>query len=70
LIDDSPFIAQHTTNLLSEFNRNALGPVYATGSLVTQYATPFQLDVTSGDSYFSENNFLPVGGIPITFTQY
>ena len=31
-IDLSPYNASHTPNLLSDFNRNALGPVYASVS--------------------------------------
>ncbi len=69
-IDPSPQKAQHTSNLFSTFNRIALGPVYATGSLVTQNATAFRINVSNGDYFFSENQFLPSGGSGITFTQY
>ena len=69
-IDVTPYNARHTSNLLSTFNRNALGPIYATGSIVTENATPYFLDVSSGNYYFSENNFLPSGGEGIKFTEY
>ena len=69
-IDATPYNSSHTSNLLSTFNRNALGPIYATGSLVTQNATPYHLNISAGDYYFSENNFLPSGGTNVTFTQY
>lgn len=69
-IDESPQRADHTSNLFSTFNRTALGPVYASGSLVTQNATPFKINVSSGDYFFSENEFSPSGGSGITFTQY
>jgi hypothetical protein len=69
-IDQSPQKAQHTSNLFSTFNRTALGPVYATGSLVTQNATAFKINVSGGNYFFSENQFTPSGGSGITFTQY
>jgi hypothetical protein len=69
-IDLSPYNAKHTSNLLSDFNRNALGPVYASGSIVTQNVTPFHLNISQGNYYFSENNFLPTGGTDVNFVQY
>lgn len=69
-IDQSPYNASHTSNLLSTFNRNALGPVYATGSIVTENASKFRLNVSQGQYYFSENEFSPSGGTGISFTQY
>jgi hypothetical protein len=70
LIDQSPYNAQHTANLLSSFNRQALGPVFSTGSIVTTGTTAFTLDVSTGNYWLSENNFLPTGGTSINFTQY
>jgi hypothetical protein len=70
LIDQSPWNAEHTANRLSKFNREALGPVFAEGSIVTENVTPFKLDVTQGSYYFSENNFLPAGTSSINLTQY
>ncbi len=69
-IDVTPYNANHSSNLLSTFNRDALGPIYATGSLVTENATPYHLNISSGDYYFSENNFKPSGGTDINFIQY
>jgi hypothetical protein len=69
-IDQSPWNAEHTANALSKFNREALGPVFAEGSIVSEDAIPFRLDVTQGNYYFSENNFLPVGTSSINLTQY
>jgi hypothetical protein len=69
-IDASPSKANHTSNLFSELNRKALGPIYVTGSIVTENVTPFHLNVTSGDYFFSENEFLPSGGTNISFIQY
>jgi hypothetical protein len=69
-IDASPFNASHTSNGLSLFNRDALGPVYSSGSIVTQNTTPFHLNISSGSYYFSENNFTPTGGTNVNFSQY
>jgi len=69
-IDLSPLNASHTSNLFSTFNRTALGPVYSSGSLVTQNAVAFKINVSGGDYFFSENQFTPSGGSGITFTQY
>ena len=69
-IDQSPFDGEHMSNKLSKFNREALGPVFAEGSIVTEDVTPFKLDVTQGSYYLSENNFLPAGTSSINLTQY
>jgi hypothetical protein len=70
LIDQVPYNGEHMSNKLSTFNREALGPVYAAGSTVTEDATPFKLDVTAGTYFFSENKFTPVGTSSINLTQY
>ena len=70
LIDNSPYFAAHMSNALSKFNRNALGPVFADGCIISEDVTPFQLDVTAGIYYFGENEYDPTGGNAITFTQY
>jgi hypothetical protein len=69
-IEQSAYDANHTGTLLSSFNRNGLGSIYAEGSIVTQNTTPFQIDITQGSYYFSENNYIPTGGTGVTFTQY
>jgi hypothetical protein len=69
-IDSSPYIASHTSNLFSDFNRSALGPIYSTGSIVTENVTPYHLNISSGDYYYSENNFKPSGGTDVSFVQY
>ena len=69
-IDVTPYNSSHTSNLLSTFNRNALGPIYAIGSIVTENATPYHLNISAGDYYYSENNFKPSGGTDVSFTQY
>ena len=69
-IDLSPFDAEHTSNKYNNLFSNALGPIYANGSIVTEGSTAFTLDVSAGEYYFSTNEFIPTGGTPITFSQY
>ena len=69
-IDQSSHNAAHTANLLSNFNREALGPVYANGSIVTENVVPKKLNVTAGSYYFSENNFTTSGTSSINLNQY
>jgi len=69
-IDPTQYVASHMPNLLSDFNREALGSVYESGSIVTENATPFKLNVTAGSYYFSENHFTPSGTSSINLNQY
>jgi hypothetical protein len=69
LIDRSFIDAEHTTNKLITFNRKALGSIYERGSLVTEGAT-FSLNVTRGSYYFGSKNYMPDGGLGITFSQF
>lgn len=69
-IDSSPMNADHTSNRYGNLFRNALGPIYVSGSIVVQNTTPFKLNVTSGEYYYSTNQYLPSGGSGFTFTQY
>jgi hypothetical protein len=70
LIDASPLNANHTSNEYSSIFRNAIGPIYSKGSIVTENLTPYNLDVTGGDYFYSTNEFFPDGGNGITFTMY
>jgi len=69
-IDLSPSHSDHTSNRFGNLFREALGPIYALGSIVNENATPFKLDVTSGEYYYSTSEYLPSGGTQISFTQY
>ncbi len=69
-IDQTPYDGAHMSNKLSKFNRDALGPVFAQGSTVSENVTPFKLDVTAGSYFFSENNFQPSGTSSINLNQY
>ena len=69
-IDLSPVHSDHTSNRYGSLFRNAMGPIYSEGSIVTENVTPFNLDITSGDYYYASNEFTPSGGTGITFIQY
>ena len=67
-IDQSPRNASHTANLLTTFNRTALGPVYAQGSIATINGR--SIDLSSGIYFFGENQFNPTGGTQISMRRY
>jgi hypothetical protein len=69
LIDRSFIDAEHISNKLITFNRKALGSIYERGSIVTERAT-FSLDVSRGSYYFGSKNYMPDGGLGITFSQF
>jgi hypothetical protein len=69
-IDLSPVNAEHTSNRFDALFADALGPVYANGSIVTEGSSPFTIDVTAGEYFFSTNQINPLGGSGITFNQY
>lgn len=65
------FEAMHAASALKVFLRNALGPVYATGSLVTENTTTaYALDVGAGHYWYSSTSFEPVGGTAIAFRLF
>jgi len=67
LLDEVPAHAEHTSNRFDNLFRSAMGPIYASGSQVTENVTPFHLNVNSGIYYYASNVFSPVGGTNITF---
>ena len=69
-IDLSPAHSDHTSNRYGSLLRNAMGPIYAQGSIVTENITPFKINVTTGEYYYSSNDYAPSGGTGVTFTQY
>ena len=68
LIDSAKFDVRHVGDSLKLFNRNALGSIYDTGSIVT--SATYSLNVTDGSYYFGSKHYLPSGGTGITFSQY
>lgn len=69
-ISKIPLFGEHLATNLDSFLRDALGPIYQSGSLVTENATPHQLDVSSGQYLFSRLHFTPTGGSSVTFSEF
>ncbi|MEX0930734.1 MAG: hypothetical protein WDZ68_00395, partial [Candidatus Paceibacterota bacterium] len=70
-LENIPVISHHASNLLNVTIREALGPIYVSGSLVAENAvTDRALDVGSGIYFIAQNRITPSGGTPITFTEF
>lgn len=69
-IDSTDMNAAHYSNANFTYLLNAIGPVYASGSITTENVTPFKLDVTSGSYYVATVPFNPSGSNSLTFTQF
>jgi hypothetical protein len=62
--------AHHSGNRYDDTLRLALGPVYASGSLVIENPlVDRELNVGSGSYFVSMNQFTPSGGSPISFSE-
>jgi len=70
LIDQASMNANHAVNSNTTFFRKAIGPVFETGCLTSENATPLHLDVTSGVYYLANNKFEPSAGTDITWTIF
>ncbi len=68
-IEKTPLFAHHIGNAISKSMREGLGPIYSSGSLVTENGTR-GLNVTAGDYHLAELGFLPAGGTGITFDAF
>jgi hypothetical protein len=68
-IDQSPIDARHSSNQFDEILRKAIGPVYRSGSQVTEVGTR-QLNVTAGEYFLSTQRFTPAGGNPISWISF
>jgi hypothetical protein len=62
--------ANNEATQLDSFVREALGPVFVSGSLTNENATPLHVDVTSGAYWYSTHRFVPTGGTNIAFDYY
>jgi phage-related tail fiber protein len=59
--------AHHTANHLDNFNRVALGPIYVSGSIVSENGTtPGALNITAGRYFYSTKQYLPSGGTAVS----
>jgi pectin methylesterase-like acyl-CoA thioesterase len=70
LIDVNPVNASHTSNKYSNLLSDAIGPIFANGTVVTENVTPLHLDISAGKYYLSSNEYSPTGGTNVTFVQY
>ncbi len=57
-----PQLISHVASALDQFARDAFGPIYKVGSLVTENVTPLHLDISSGQYFLSQLEFNPAGG--------
>ena len=70
-IQNIKFDANNYSNKVDLFLKDALGPVYASGSAITEIAiNTMTLTATSGVYFFTNTKFSPAGASPVTFTSY
>lgn len=70
-LEQLPANANQSGNRFNTTLREALGPVYVSGSLVAESGTVArELVVGSGAYFVSQSKFTPSGGSPITFTEF
>jgi hypothetical protein len=69
-IDTTPTSAFHTSNEYAKLLKYGLGPIYESGSIVSENVTPFHLNITGGRFYFGTNIKTPSGGTNISFREY
>lgn len=62
--------AVHTTQLLDVANRNALGPIYSSGSATSNGSSARSFNVTSGTYYYGTHVYMPSGASPVNITGY
>jgi hypothetical protein len=68
-IQATPFDLNQTGNKLELLTRNALGPIYQSGSLVSENSIVNRgINVTAGTYWYGTNIFEPSGGDAIEFT--
>ncbi len=68
-IQNTPLNSSHYANYSTTMFKNAIGPIYSSGSSVAEFGTR-QLTVSQGLYYFTNNQFIPGGGSPVTFDAY
>jgi len=69
-ISETPFKILWSDNNSEDYQRNIFGALYQFGSIVSESATPFELDVQPGSYYYGNNKYTPSGGTAITFNRY
>jgi len=70
LVADIPIVATQSATFLDDFLRKAVGSLFGSGCLVSEDATPLELDISSGTYYYSKQTFTPSGGTSVSFTRH
>jgi len=68
-VQDTPHNARHLPTFSNEMIEEAFGPIYTTGSIVTQ-SGDLQLNVSSGIYFFGSKEFTPTGADAITWETF
>ena len=70
-IEASDMELNHYSNEAEIYLRNAIGPIFGTGCIVSEnVSTPRSLDVTGGQYFFGIRSFTTVGGTAFSFETY
>jgi hypothetical protein len=62
--------ANNTTQLLDNTSRDTFGPIYTSGSIVSNGTSDRSLNVTSGKYFYGTHKYTPTGALPITIVGY
>ena len=68
-IDDISVRSDRNPSKQETFFRDALGPVYSSGSITSFGSGPYNISVSPGRFYYGSNSYSPTGGTDISFTQ-
>lgn len=69
-IEQSQISQLQHSNKLEEYTREAVGPIYSSGSLLSESVTPLQLNISSGIYFYGTNKFTPSGATDAEFITY
>lgn len=69
-VEDIANRISHDNNRSSKFFRDAIGPLYVSGSIVSENSTDnMTIDISPGRYYYGVNEYDPSGGTSVTFTR-
>ena len=69
-IEKSELDAHHWSNYVDRMLREALGPVFATGGLVSENTTPLKLNISSGVYFYGEHRLTLASATAAVFDAY
>ena len=69
IVNHSRVGIERGNNLVQQFLRDGIGPIFGTGCIVTKPSAA-QLAVSSGYYYYGTNKYLPSGSSPVTFLPF